>query len=121
MGASVHIRVHPTGLNREHFMGRLIALVYGVLCYAFFFATFLYTLLFVENMLVPKTIDVGPQSAITEALIVNLMLMSLFAIQHSVMARPQFKQWWMQFVPKTVERSTYVLFSTLALMLLFWQ
>ena len=102
-------------------MGRLIALIYGLLCYAFFFVTFLYTLLFVENMLVPKTIDVGQQSGVTGALIINLMLMSLFAIQHSVMARPQFKQWWMQFVPKTVERSTYVLFSTLALALLCWQ
>jgi protein-S-isoprenylcysteine O-methyltransferase Ste14 len=102
-------------------MGRLIALIYGLLCYAFFFATFLYAILFVENMLVPTTIDVGQQSGVTEALIINLMLMSLFAIQHSVMARPQFKQWWMQFVPRTVERSTYVLFSTLALALLCWQ
>jgi protein-S-isoprenylcysteine O-methyltransferase Ste14 len=102
-------------------MGRLIALIYGLLCYPFFFVTFLYAILFVENILVPKTIDVGPQSGVTEALIINLMLMSPFAIQHSVMARPQFKQWWTQFVPKTVERSTYVLFSTLALALLCWQ
>jgi len=102
-------------------MGRVIALVYGLLCYAFFFVTFLYAILFVENMLVPKTVDVGQQSGVTNALIINLMLMSLFAIQHSVMARPQFKQWWTRFVPKTVERSTYVLFSTLALALLCWQ
>ena len=102
-------------------MGRVIALIYGLLCYALFFVTFLYAILFVENMLVPNTVDVGAQADVSEALIINLMLMSLFAIQHSVMARPQFKQWWTQFVPRTVERSTYVLFSTLALALLCWQ
>jgi methanethiol S-methyltransferase len=102
-------------------MARLIALLYGILCYAFFFITFLYAVGFVENLLVPRTIDVGPQAPVTEALIINLILMSLFAIQHSVMARPQFKHWWMQFVPKPVERSTYVLLASLCLMLLFWQ
>ena len=102
-------------------MGRLIALLYGLLCYAFFFITFLYAIGFVENLVVPQTIDVGPEAPVAEALIVNLIVMSLFAIQHSVMARPQFKQWWMQFVPKPVERSTYVLFSSAALALLCWQ
>ena len=99
-------------------MSRLIALVYGLVSYAFFFVTFLYALCFVENVVVPKTIDSGVPVGVPEALVVNLLLMSLFAIQHSVMARHQFKAWWTQFVPKSVERSTYVLFSTLALALL---
>src|ERR1700758_1293590 len=102
-------------------MSRIIALIYGALCYVFFFVTFLYALAFVENAHVPRTIDVGPQAPLTEALIINLALMSLFAIQHSVMARPQFKAWWTQFVPDTVERSTYVLCATSALALLCWQ
>jgi len=102
-------------------MSRIVALVYGALCYAFFFVTFLYALAFVENAFVPRTIDVGPEASLTEALIIDLVLMSLFAIQHSVMARPQFKAWWTQFVPKEVERSTYVLCATSALALLCWQ
>src|SRR5215468_12604118 len=102
-------------------MSRLIALVYGIACYAFFFVTFLYTIAFVENFPVPRTIDSGPHVPMTEALIINMVLMALFAIQHSVMARPQFKAWWTQFVPKAVERSTYVLLATAALALLCWQ
>ena len=102
-------------------MGRFIAFLYGLASYLFFFVTLLYAIGFVEGLLVPKTIDSGPVVPLTEALIVNLLLMSLFAIQHSVMARRQFKEWWTQFVPKSVERSTYVLFATLALALLCWQ
>jgi protein-S-isoprenylcysteine O-methyltransferase Ste14 len=102
-------------------MGRFIAFFYGLVSYVVFFATFLYAIGFVEGLAVPKTIDSGTVVSLTEALIVNLLLMSLFATQHSVMARPQFKQRWTRLVPKSVERSTYVLFSSLALVLLFWQ
>jgi protein-S-isoprenylcysteine O-methyltransferase Ste14 len=102
-------------------MGRFIALLYGIAAYVLFFITILYAIGFVSGLAVPKTIDSGAVVAMTEALVVNLLLMSVFAIQHSVMARKPFKEWWTQFVPKSVERSTYVLFSSLALVLLFWQ
>lgn len=102
-------------------MGRFIAFLYGALSYIVFFATFLYAIGFVSGLIVPKSIDTGTVVPVAEALIVNLVLMSVFAIQHSVMARKQFKQWWTRVVPKSVERSTYVLLSSLALVLLFWQ
>jgi methanethiol S-methyltransferase len=102
-------------------VGRFIAFLYGVASYVVFFVAFLYAIGFVSGLVVPKTIDTGTIVPMGEAFILNLLLMSVFAIQHSVMARKQFKQWWTQFVPKSVERSTYVLFSSLALILLFWQ
>jgi methanethiol S-methyltransferase len=102
-------------------MGRFIALFYGLASYAVFFFTFLYAVGFVTGLAVPKTIDTGAEAPIAEAILIDLLLMSVFALQHSVMARRQFKQWWTQFVPNPVERSTYVLFSSLALILLFWQ
>jgi len=102
-------------------MGRIIAFLYGMASYVVFFVTILYAIGFVEGLVVPKAIDTGAVVPVTEALIVNLLLMSLFAVQHSVMARRQFKEWWTQFVPKSVERSTYVLLASLALILLFWQ
>ncbi len=102
-------------------MGRFIAFLYGLVSYVVFFASFLYAVGFVDGLVVPKTIDTGAAVSVSEATIVNLLLMSVFAIQHSVMARRQFKQWWTKIVPASVERSTYVLFSSLALVLLFWQ
>ena len=102
-------------------MGRFIAFLYGVVAYLVFAVTIVYSIGFVTGIGVPKTIDSGPAGEPMQAIIINLLLMSLFAIQHSVMARPQFKKWWTRFVPVAVERSTFVLFSSLALMLLFWQ
>jgi protein-S-isoprenylcysteine O-methyltransferase Ste14 len=106
---------------KEIAMTRFIAFVFGLVAYFAFFGTILYAIGFVEGLFVPKTIDVGGEAPLAEALIVNLLLMSVFAIQHSVMARKPFKAWWTQFVPPSIERSTYVLFSSLALILLFWQ
>jgi protein-S-isoprenylcysteine O-methyltransferase Ste14 len=100
---------------------RFTAFLYGLVAYLVFFAAFLYAVGFVTGLVVPKTIDDGPASSTAEALIINLLLMTLFAVQHSLMARKQFKQWWTQYVPKPVERSTYVLFASLTLILLFWQ
>jgi methanethiol S-methyltransferase len=102
-------------------MSRLIGFLYGLAAYMVAFCTLLYAVGFVEGLVVPKTLDSGPVVPLTEALIVNILLMSLFAVQHSVMARRHFKEWWTQFVPKSVERSTYVLSASLALILLFWQ
>ncbi len=98
----------------------LLPFLYGLAAYLVFFVTFLYAIGFVEGRWAENHRQRMTGSTI-ESLIVNLVLLSIFAIQHSVMARPQFKQWWLQFVPKSVERSTYVLLASLALVLLFWQ
>jgi protein-S-isoprenylcysteine O-methyltransferase Ste14 len=102
-------------------MSRLLAFIYGLVAYFVFFGTILYAIGFVTGIGVPKTIDGGTIVPLAEAVAVNLVLMTIFAVQHSVMARKPFKAWWTQYVPKAVERSTYVLFSSLALVLLFWQ
>jgi len=102
-------------------MGRILAFAYGVAAYSVFLGTFLYAIGFVTGLIVPKTIDSGAMGSTGEALAVNVLLLSVFAIQHSVMARVPFKRWWTQFVPTAIERSTYVLLASLALILVFWQ
>jgi len=101
-------------------MKRLAIFLYGIACYAVFFGTFLYAIGFIGNLWVPKSIDSPRDVALGTALLVNLGLLGLFAVQHSVMARPAFKRWWTRIVPEPAERSTYVLFSSLALIVLFW-
>jgi len=102
-------------------MSRIIAFVYGVICYVFFFASFLYAAGFVGGFLVPLSLDSAPTGPFGTSLLIDLGLLGLFAVQHSVMARPAFKRVWTRVVPEPVERSTYVLASSLALILLFWQ
>lgn len=102
-------------------MGRLIAFLYGIAAYLFFAVTFLYAVAFVSNVIVPTTIDTGKASPPLLAAIIDLGLMAVFAIQHSVMARQGFKRWWTKIVPEPIERSTYVVASSAALALLLWQ
>jgi protein-S-isoprenylcysteine O-methyltransferase Ste14 len=102
-------------------MKKLMIFLYGALSYLVFFVSFLYAVGFVGNLLVPKGVDSGTESGFVESIIINLLLLSLFAVQHTIMARPSFKKWWTTIVSPAIERSTFVLLTSLILLLIFWQ
>jgi protein-S-isoprenylcysteine O-methyltransferase Ste14 len=109
-------------LKEKDAMARILGIAYGLVVYLFFLGTFLYAIGFVENALAPKSIDApGAVAPSAPALLIDAALLALFAVQHSVMARPAFKRWWTRIVPSSVERTTFVLFASLALALLCWQ
>jgi methanethiol S-methyltransferase len=101
-------------------MKKILIILYGLTSYVVFFLSFLYAIGFVGNLIVPKSIDSGEPGSMVSSLIINLLLLTLFAVQHSVMARPAFKRWFTKLIPEEIERSTYVLLSSLILFLLYW-
>ncbi len=101
--------------------GRISLFFYGLASYSFFFATFLYSIGFVGNRFVPKTIDSGATVSFDQALFTDLLLLTLFGLQHSIMARGAFKRWWGRFMPAPAERSTYILASSLMTIFVYWK
>jgi len=102
-------------------MARVFVLIYGAAAYLLFLLVFLYSIAFVGNLPVMKTIDSGAQGDLVYSLLINVLLLSVFAVQHSIMARPGFKKWWTQIIPESIERSTFVLLTNLVLILLYWK
>jgi protein-S-isoprenylcysteine O-methyltransferase Ste14 len=123
--ARMHVRDRqgrgPLYAAKENRLGALLSFCYGLLVYSLFAATFLYAVGFIGGIVVPKTIDSGGAGAPLASIIIDVALLAIFAVQHSLMARRSFKRWWTRVVPPAVERSTYVLAATLALALLMWQ
>jgi len=113
--------ISPATQVKKNIILEVLRILYGISAYLVFISAFLYSVGFIGNLPLPVTIDKGNTGAPVQAIAIDLALLLLFAVQHSVMARQSFKRWWTGFIPVSIERSTYVLFSSLALMLLFWQ
>ena len=116
--AAIAARSH---LMEDCVIGRVSALIYGLASYLVFFLSFVYAVGFIGGYWVPKSIDTGAESGLASSILIDVLLLGLFAVQHSVMARPAFKRWWTTIVPTSCERSTYVLISSLLFFLIFWQ
>jgi protein-S-isoprenylcysteine O-methyltransferase Ste14 len=102
-------------------MKKTIIFIYGILSYFIFLIAFLYAIGFIGNIMVPKSIDSGAETTLFSSLLINVILLSVFALQHSIMARPTFKKWFTTIISPAIERSTYILLSSLSLLLIYWQ
>ena len=112
---------HTAHQSTDGRAARIAALVYGAVSYSLFLVVFVYAMWFVADVVVPRSVDRAIDAPVWQAVVIDLGLLTVFAVQHSVMARPAFKRWWTRFIPTAIERSTYVLFASLALALVFWQ
>ena len=102
-------------------MSRILAFIYGLICYLVSFITLAYSVGFIGNLIVPKTLDSSSDGTLINGILIDVSLIALFGIQHSLMARKSFKKWWTKIIPNPIERSTYILMASLTLLLLFWQ